>query len=526
MDLDALERRLLDLDGTFDPVARLLGRDVPAAGLTAVGVARLRQVRIAVGTVLAENVPGDLLDAGAWRGGLSLYLRALLADGGVRDRRVLVADSFAGYPPGSSLDGQFAVPLDQVQDAFRAQGLLDSQTVFLRGWFQDTLTSPGPLALLVVDATLYQSTMDVLQAAHDRVSPGGYVLVMDYGASSGVRRAVDEYRRRAWVGDPLRDIDGIGVYWRRGETQTPHEPPAWPLLPPQTVAGPLMTVIMPVHTRTRYLEQSLGSVLAQDPGPERLEIMVAQDPGGVDMEPLVRRIGGERVRFVAHPGHTGQWPGVNLALRHARGRWIHLLHDDDYVLDGFYAAMAAAAEAVPETVGVLCCGSRVVGEDGATLVTLPAFRAGAGVLDGWVERMAEANPVNLPAVMVRRSVYETVGVYDEDLDCADWAFHLRAAARWAWWYEPACLACYRRAEGSISAQTVRSGAVASDLRRCIQRSATWLPRPLVEGPLSRTRARHAQQFLGWAVQALQDGRTGAAALCVQEALALQPRWGQ
>ena len=73
---------------------------------------------------------------------------------------------------------------------------------FIPGYFNETLpaTDTGPLALLRIDADSYESTLDVLLALYDRVSPGGIVVVDDFHLR-GARRAVMEFRASRRVPD-------------------------------------------------------------------------------------------------------------------------------------------------------------------------------------------------------------------------------------------------------------------------------------------------------------------------------------
>lgn len=215
----------------FDPRARALGRDWPPTALTMVGLRRLDNLQQCVEDVLRRGVPGDLMEAGAWRGGATILMRAVLKAHGVTDRRVWVADSFAGLPPpdpqrypadaGLRLNehAYLAVGLEQVRANFARYGLLDEQVVFLKGWFRDTL--PGcaveRLAVLRLDGDLYQSTWEALEHLYPRLSPGGYLIVDDYGAVEACRRAVHDYRERHGISDPVLPVDDWGVYWRRSE---------------------------------------------------------------------------------------------------------------------------------------------------------------------------------------------------------------------------------------------------------------------------------------------------------------------
>ena len=94
--------------------------------------------------------------------------------------------------------------------------LLDDQVRFLEGWFCDTLPSApiDRLAVLRLDGDLYQSTMDALVALEPKVSPGGYVIVDDYGGWASCRAAVDDYRAARGIDAPIRTVDWTGAWWQ------------------------------------------------------------------------------------------------------------------------------------------------------------------------------------------------------------------------------------------------------------------------------------------------------------------------
>jgi O-methyltransferase len=243
--LDQLIDQLIDLhrvgedDGTRFPgpapadlagrrAARLEGRDWPLHAETMVGRRRLEQLAAAVLGAVAEGVPGDVFEAGVWRGGASILARAALQEAGVEDRVVWVADSFAGLPPPDPerypadagdrhyQDPFLRVPRAEVERAFARHGLLDRQVRFLEGWFEQTLPAAPVerLAVLRLDGDMYGSTIVALDALYHRVSPGGFVIVDDYGAVPGCRQAVDDFRARHAIAAPLVPVDWAGVFWR------------------------------------------------------------------------------------------------------------------------------------------------------------------------------------------------------------------------------------------------------------------------------------------------------------------------
>jgi hypothetical protein len=218
--------------GRFDLYAREHGLDWPSHAQTMIGEKRLANLRALTEAVLADNVPGDFIETGVWRGGACILMRAVLYAHNISDRSVWVADSFQGlpraneaqYPADAGSDfhtyAQLAVSLDEVRDNFRAYGLLDEQVKFLKGWFKDTLpTAPiGQLALMRLDGDMYESTMDAMTHLYPKLSPQGYVIIDDYHVVPACKAAVDDYCRRHGLQPNIVEIDGVGVYWRKSVT--------------------------------------------------------------------------------------------------------------------------------------------------------------------------------------------------------------------------------------------------------------------------------------------------------------------
>jgi len=205
------------------------GEDWPLIAHTMIGVKRLDNLQSCIETVLAEKIPGDLIETGVWRGGAAIFMRAILQAYGVTDRRVLAADSFEGLPPPNPEqfpedagdehheNTYLAVPLEEVQRNFERYGLLDEQVVFIKGWFRDTLPhlSANSFAVIRLDGDMYESTWEALTHLFPKLSVGGYVIIDDYKVVPGCRTAVDHFRQKYGIMDPLHEIDWAGVYWRR-----------------------------------------------------------------------------------------------------------------------------------------------------------------------------------------------------------------------------------------------------------------------------------------------------------------------
>jgi O-methyltransferase len=214
---------------SFDPKARAEGRDWPREAETMIGLKRLDNLEYCITDVLRRQVAGDLIETGVWRGGASIFMRAVLKVYGDTERIVWLADSFQGLPqpdpmryPADAKDRlwtfpQLAIPLEVVKANFAKYGLLDDQVRFIVGWFRDTLpTCPiNKLAVLRLDGDMYESTMDALDSLYHKLSVGGYVIVDDYGSVPGCKAAVEDFRAKHGITEIVQWIDWTGIFWQR-----------------------------------------------------------------------------------------------------------------------------------------------------------------------------------------------------------------------------------------------------------------------------------------------------------------------
>ena len=205
------------------------GSDWPSQAHTMIGCRRMANLRILCESVLQQDVPGDFIETGVWRGGACILMRGVLASFGITDRRVWVADSFCGLPapdaatyPADKGDTHheldpLRVSRAEVEENFNKYALLDDQVQFLEGWFKDTLpTAPiDKLALLRLDGDMYQSTFEAISTLYPKLSAGGYVIVDDFGAVPGSAEAVRDYLASRDEEVEFSTIDWTGVYWQK-----------------------------------------------------------------------------------------------------------------------------------------------------------------------------------------------------------------------------------------------------------------------------------------------------------------------
>lgn len=235
---NTLYKREPDADG--DSEARFIHQftkhyvNSPAASM--LPLCRLDHLQRCIVDVVGKGVPGDLIETGAWRGGATIFMRAVLKVYGANDRKVWVADSFEGFPEPNAdrfpaeakhFNGavmtrtlnHLATSIEGVRRNFEAYGMLDEQVHFLKGWFKDTLPSAPieTLAILRLDGDYYESTWDSLTALYDKLSIGGYAIIDDYGEDRWTycAKAVDDFRRERGIDEPLEPVDTKCCFWQR-----------------------------------------------------------------------------------------------------------------------------------------------------------------------------------------------------------------------------------------------------------------------------------------------------------------------
>jgi hypothetical protein len=226
---------------------RAAGMDWPLHGLTMVGLARLDDLQACVEAVVREGVEGDVIEAGSWRGGASLLMRATLdtlGDG----RTVCIADSFQGFPDQDGPDPAgidlsafdfLAVPLEEVQQSFARLGC-DQGVEFVPGFFEVTLPQlwGRRWSLARLDADTYEATRFALRWLYPGITAGGFLVLDDYGQFEGCRLAVDEFRDEHGITEPVERIDHTGVRWRVHTARPDLPRPQAPTAAPRPVTRP------------------------------------------------------------------------------------------------------------------------------------------------------------------------------------------------------------------------------------------------------------------------------------------------
>lgn len=221
---------------------------------------------------------------------------------------------------------------------------------------------------------------------------------------------------------------------------------------------PLWSVLIPTHDCAHYLEQTLQSVLAQDPGDDKMEILVIDDHSTLD-DPakVVQRIGGERVRFVRQSENVGKCRNYQTGLNTSRGHLIHQLHGDDTIGAGFYESMERCFESTPEA-GAFFCETEYIDDNSIVAGRTGRERETNGLLDDWLKKIYIRQRIQTPSIVLRREVYEKLGGFDQRLTAfEDWEMWVRASACFPFGFNADCAAQYRVYTNNTSHQSIISG---------------------------------------------------------------------
>ena len=280
--------------------------------------------------------------------------------------------------------------------------------------------------------------------------------------------------------------------------------------------------MIPTYNCASYLRETLASVLSQDPGAGRMQIEVVDDASSDRPDAVVEELGGGRVSFFRQPRNVGHVANFNTCLERSRGRLVHLLHGDDCVREGFYAAIGRLLETEAEA-GAAFCRYIAIDEAGDWSSIAPLEQRSAGVIPGWLQKIAVGQRLQTPCMVVRREVYERLGGFDPRGGFAeDWEMWVRIAADRAVAYEPEPLALYRVHSLSRTGRMLRTGENVRDLRRVIEINREHLAPAEADEITSRALRETATTCLRRARRMLGAGDVDAMWAQVREAVRSDP----
>lgn len=253
--------------------------------------------------------------------------------------------------------------------------------------------------------------------------------------------------------------------------------PDRPIIAPvsESVVRPRWSIMIPTYNCAKYLRETLSSVLAQDPGPEVMQIAVIDDHSCDAPEAVVEELGKGRVEFYRQPQNVGITKNFQTCLERSRGYLIHQLHGDDVVRDGFYQKMQQVFEQYPN-IGAAFCRTIMMNEQGHWQWITGQERETTGVLPSeWLQELAGLCRITTPSMVVRREVYEKLGGFDHQLrNAEDWEMWVRIAANYPIAHEVEPLAAYRKRASSNMHSNLLNGRHAAQVYNAINLFESYL----------------------------------------------------
>ena len=224
-------------DSLFERLLLQCGSNCMATDLGAIEV--IYGVYNNIRYVVENDIPGDIVECGVWKGGLMQLAALTLKELGDTSRAIYLYDTFDGMPEPGEHDvdwknnsphkkwsnlkwkhkeselSQFGFGgfVDDVRQTVESTGYPAEKFVFVPGLVEDTIpgTVPAVIAYLRLDTDWYQSTKHELTHLFPLLSRGGVLVIDDYGYYKGARRATDEYLREMGIKILLSRISGLGV---------------------------------------------------------------------------------------------------------------------------------------------------------------------------------------------------------------------------------------------------------------------------------------------------------------------------
>src|SRR5262249_32648200 len=268
----------------------------------------------------------------------------------------------------------------------------------------------------------------------------------------------------------------------------------------ETGDRPSVSVMIPTYNCDDLFESTLRSVLNQDLGPNKMQIAVVDDGSRSRChEEVVERLAPRRVELYRQESNLGLARTWNECIERARGHWVHILHQDDLVLPGFYQRLRQGIELEPD-IGAAFCRDILMDEDGNWYAISPIQSRAPGIIPDWLERIASGQFIRTPSIVVKHDVYRKIGGYSPELVYTlDWDLWKRIAARYPVWHEPQPLACYRTHKSSETSRLIHAGADIADAKKSIEISRAYLPTEIAD----RVSAKAAECF---SIEAVNNAR--------------------
>lgn len=249
---------------------------------------------------------------------------------------------------------------------------------------------------------------------------------------------------------------------------------------PDNEYQPLWSIMIPTYNCANYLEQTIRSILLQDKGPNYMHIEVVDDCSSKDdPHEVVKKIGNGRVKFYRQPNNAGATENFNTCVRRSKGKFIHILHGDDYVLDNFYEEVESVFNS-NKNIGICFTRSLIVDEENNLLSLSPRIKTLEHPSNN-IEEILYENPIRTPGVVVRKEVYEKINLFNTNLvHTADWEMWIRAVNFTNGIFINKSLVCYRYFSQNDTSKLMQTGKNLEDYLELSKICKTYIPEMDIE----------------------------------------------
>jgi glycosyltransferase involved in cell wall biosynthesis len=237
---------------------------------------------------------------------------------------------------------------------------------------------------------------------------------------------------------------------------------------PDGVARPLFSVMIPVCNRIKFLRQTIESVLNENYPPEQMQICIVENSTEkIDWESLLTPEEARRIEIFRQSEHVGMAENWNTCIRQARGQLVHILHDDDWILCGFYQEIKRLSESHP--LSALIATRNVFVDESGTWNFLSAVMDNHKSHSTCNKDFYFETPIQCGAIVIRREFYENFGGFFPNLIFApDWEMWNRATRGSGAVISNKALAIYRMFDGSATGSLALTAENLKDMLRVTQ----------------------------------------------------------
>lgn len=202
------------LDPVIDKDVRFKRIYAKCKDKTMTSIERMYALYTSVEYIIKNNIEGDFVECGVWKGGSTMLIAYTLVELGVTDRKIYLYDTFTGMTKPTEYDYKVSnknkvamdkwddnnstwcySPVEEVRDNMLSTKYPQNNIIYVKGKVENTIpkTMSSKISILRLDTDWYESTKHELIHLYPLLSKHGVLIIDDYGCWAGSKKAVDEY---------------------------------------------------------------------------------------------------------------------------------------------------------------------------------------------------------------------------------------------------------------------------------------------------------------------------------------------